>query len=51
MKKRKKRIKTFKNWLLARDSSSRITPLQPDGRFFEIGVSEDNKDSKKDNKD
>jgi hypothetical protein len=34
MKKKKKRIKTFKNWLLARDSSSRINHLAPDHQFF-----------------
>jgi hypothetical protein len=52
MKKKKKSIKSFKNWLLARDSSTRIVPLEPDGRFFEIGVTEEEEedDNKKDKK-
>jgi len=35
MKKKKKRIKTFKNWLLARDSSSRISAKSNYNGFFE----------------
>jgi hypothetical protein len=35
MKKKKRLVKSFKNWLLARDGSSRIGPLPPDHRFFE----------------
>lgn len=35
MKKRKSRIKTFKNWLLARDSSSRISSKSNYNGFFE----------------
>jgi hypothetical protein len=35
MKKGKRRIKTFKNWLLARDSSSRISSKSNYNGFFE----------------
>lgn len=43
MKKRKRRIKSFKNWLLARDSSSRISSKSTYNGFFESrGEDEDN---------
>lgn len=45
MKKKKSRIKTFKNWLLARDSSSRISSKSTYNGFFE---SEDKEDTKND---
>jgi len=35
MKKKKRRIKSFKNWLLARDSSSRISTKSTYNGFFE----------------
>lgn len=35
MKKKKSRIKTFKNWLLARDSASRISTRSTYNGFFE----------------
>lgn len=35
MKKRKRRIKTFKNWLLARDSASRISSKSIYNGFLE----------------
>lgn len=35
MEKKKRRIKTFKNWLLARDSASRISTVPNYIGFFE----------------
>jgi hypothetical protein len=35
MKKRKRRVKTFKNWLLARDSASRISTKSNYNGFLE----------------
>jgi hypothetical protein len=43
MKKKKSRIKTFKNWLLARDSSSRISSEPTYRGFFESN--EDNNEA------
>ena len=34
-KKKKKRIRSFKNWLLARDSASRINNVKANSTFFE----------------
>lgn len=45
MRKKKRRIDTFKNWLLARDSSSRISTKSNYQGFLE---SSKNKDSDKD---
>jgi hypothetical protein len=47
MKKGKRRIKTFKNWLLARDSASRISTDSNYIGFFED--KEEDNDNKKDN--
>lgn len=43
MKKKKSRIKTFKNWLLARDSSSRISTKSNYNGFFESDNQDDTK--------
>jgi hypothetical protein len=47
MKKGKRRIKTFKNWLLARDSASRISTDSNYIGFFED--KEEDNDNKKNN--
>ena len=44
MKKKKSHIKTFKNWLLARDSSSRISTKSNYNGFLESEETEDKKD-------
>jgi len=52
MKKKRKRIKSFKNWLLARDSASRISPLPPDHGFFDESKKENDIENKdRNNKD
>lgn len=42
MKKRKRRINTFKNWLLARDSSSGISTKSNYSGFLESKKNSDN---------
>jgi len=46
MKKKKRRVKSFKNWLLARDGIFRIGPLPPDHQFFEEKDLEEKKNKK-----
>ena len=44
MKKKKSRIKSFKNWLLARDSSSRISSKSTYNGFFESSNEKEDND-------
>lgn len=48
MKKKKRRINTFKNWLLARDSSSRISTVPSYRGFFESDKDDEDKKDKLD---
>lgn len=48
MRKKKRRINTFKNWLLARDSSSRISTVSNYRGFFESDKDDENKKDKLD---
>ena len=41
MKNKKRSVDTFKNWLLSRDSSSRISTKSNYNGFFSVGVKEE----------